>query len=261
MRGFVLILLAGVLSAEPVTVRQTEGALHGFLVLRTLNGTTIADGELTQITRGTQITSQLVYRFKDGSVQDETIVFSQTGHFRLLSDHLVQRGPAFKRQLDLSINVATGLVTVRYKDDKGRDKVESATLQLPPDLANGMVPVLLKNLAPGAGTTVSMVVATPKPLVVKLVVSPEGEETFNTSVTPHKATRYAVKMEIGGIRGLLAPMAGKQPADSHVWILGGNCPAFVKSEGPSFEGGPTWRTELVSPLWPAPALAPITRRR
>ena len=261
MRGIVLILMACAAWADPVTVRQTEGVLHGFLVLRTLNGATIADGELTQITRNGQITSQLVYRFKDGSLQDETIVFSQAGRFRLLSDHLVQKGPAFKRPMELSINVGTGLVTVRYKDEKGRDKLESATMQLPTDLANGMVPVLLKNLAPGtAPTTVSMLVATPKPMVVKLVITPEGEETFSTNATAHKATRYGVKVDIGGIRGMLAPMVGKQPADTHVWILGGNCPAFVKSEGPSFEGGPIWRTELVSPVWPV-ASAPLSPRK
>ena len=252
MRGLLLLVMVGTVMADPITVRQMEGSLHGFLVLRGLDGNVLADGELTQVTRAGQITSQLTYRFKDGSVQDETIVFSQTGKFRLLSDHLVQKGPAFKRAMDVTTNVATGLVTVHYKDDKGQDKVESATLKLPPDLANGMVPVLLKNLAPGAvTTTVSMVVATPKPLVVRLVISKEGEEAFAAGSTSHKATRYAVKMDIPGLRGVLAPMAGKQPRDTHVWILGGVCPAFVKSEGPSFEGGPSWRTELVSPVWPA----------
>ena len=57
------------------------------------------------------------------------------------------------------------------------------------------------------------------------------------------------KVEIGGVAGLLAPLAGKQPQDTHVWILGGDAPAFVKLEGPLYLGGPIWRIELTSPLW------------
>jgi hypothetical protein len=41
----------GAMSAEPVAVRHTEGLVHGFLVLRTLAGETLADGDLTQIAR------------------------------------------------------------------------------------------------------------------------------------------------------------------------------------------------------------------
>ena len=33
-------------------------------------------------------------------------------------------------------------------------------------------------------------------------------------------------MELGGIAGIVAPIIGKQPPDLHVWILGGDAPAF-----------------------------------
>jgi len=39
---------------------------------------------------------------------------------------------------------------------------------------------------------------------------------------------------------------GKQPADTHVWVLGGEAPAFVKAEGPLYVGGPIWRIQLAS---------------
>jgi hypothetical protein len=58
-----------------------------------------------------------------------------------------------------------------------------------------------------------------------------------------------VKVDIGGLPGVLAEIFGKKPADTHVWILDGEAPAFVKSEGPLALGGPTWRIELVSPVW------------
>jgi hypothetical protein len=236
------------LAAQPVVVKQTEGAIHGFLTLSSEDGTVVADGDLEQSAHGNRVTSRLIFHFKDGSLQDETTVFSQTGHFRLISDHLVQKGASFKRQMDLTVNGSTGVATARYSDD-GKEKVETAHLTLPADVANGMVPVLLKNLAPGASATASMVVASPKPILVKLAISGEGEDTFVVGGR-RKATKYVIKIEIGGVKGVLAPLVGKQPADSHVWILGGVAPAFVKSDGPSCEGCPIWRIELASPVWP-----------
>jgi hypothetical protein len=238
------------LSQEPAVVRQTEGEIHAFLTLRTLDGAIIADGDVTQASHGSRVTSRVVFHFKDGSLQDETTVFSQSGHFHLLSDHLIQKGPTFKRQVDLSINGSSGLVTVRSKDEGGKEKVDTETMKLPPDLANGMIPILLKNIAPGEqSTSASMVVATPKPLLVKLAISAEGEDSFSTGGASHKATRYVVKVEIGGVKGALAPLVGKQPPDTQVWILGGTSPAFVKSEGPSCEGCPIWRMELANAVW------------
>ena len=164
------LVCAATLSAEPVPVRHTEGIVHGFLALRTLDGATIANGDLIQRAAGTQVTSRLVFRFKDGSLHDETAVYSQRGTFRLLSDHLVQKGPAFPRPLDMTIG-RDGNVLVRYSDE-GKEKVEREHLELPPDLANGMILTLLKNVRPDAPPkTLSYVAATPKPRLVKLEIS------------------------------------------------------------------------------------------
>jgi hypothetical protein len=236
---------------DPATVRFTQGQIHGFLTLRTSDGALIANGEEIQVNHGDRVTSQLVFRFKDGSLQDETTVFTQSGHFRLLSDRLIQKGPAFKHPMDVTINGSTGVVTVHSQDDNGKEKVETATLQIPPDLANGMVPVLLTNMASGEqAATASMIVATPKPLLVKLAITAEGEDSFLTGSASHKAIRYDLKVDIPGVRGAIAPLVGKQPPDTHIWILAGSSPAFLKSEGPLCEGCPIWRTQLASPVWP-----------
>jgi hypothetical protein len=143
-----------------LSVHHTEGEIHGFLVLRNLVGDAIAEGDLAQVTRGDRVTAHLVYRFKDGSVSEETTVFSQRGTFRLVSDHLVQKGAAFKRPLDLAINGSTGQVTVRYTDDDGKEKVATDRLKLPPDVANGFLFSVLKNINTSVPkTTVSLVVA------------------------------------------------------------------------------------------------------
>ena len=68
------LLQPGAMPAAPVAVRHTEGSLHGFLVLRTLAGDTLADGDLVQVASGDRVTIRLVFRFKDGSVHDDTAV-------------------------------------------------------------------------------------------------------------------------------------------------------------------------------------------
>ena len=107
--------------------------MHGFLTLRSPEGAIIAGGDLTQVAQGDRVTSRLVFHFKDGSLQDETAVFSQRGHFQLVSDHLVQKGRAFERPLDMRIDGQSGQVTVRYLDEDGQEKTESERMELAPD--------------------------------------------------------------------------------------------------------------------------------
>jgi hypothetical protein len=245
------VLSGSATPASSVAVRYKEGLVHGFLVLTTLDGVPIAAGDLIQVARGDQVTNQLAFRFKDGSRQEETTVFSQRGNFRLISYHLVQKGPAFKNASDLSITCATGQIAVRYTDDAGKEKVASEHMTLPPDLANGLIPTLLANVRAGTPQMeVPMVVAAPKPRLVKIVVSAQGTETFSLAGFSREATHYAAKVNIGGVAGVVAPMVGKQPPDSQIWILGGEAPVFIKSETPAYMGGPMWRIQLVSPVWP-----------
>jgi hypothetical protein len=255
LKSLVVLLISaalfqsGAVSAERVPVRHVEGLVHGFLTLRSLEGETLAAGDMIQVVHGDTVTNHLIFRFKDGSVNDETAVFSQHGSFRLISDHLIQKGPTFPHPMDVSTDASAGQVTVRYTD-KGNEKITTDHLKLPPDLANGLVITLLKNIQPDAPEMkVSMVAATPKPELVELAISSQGEEPFSIAGSGRKATHYVVKVEIGGITGILAELLGKKPPDTHIWILGGEAPAFVRSEGPLYLGGPIWRIELTSPVW------------
>jgi len=245
-------ILSGVgASASSVAVRHREGFIHGFLVLSTLDGEAIAAGDLTQVARGDQVTTQLAFRFKDGSRQEEITVFSQRGNFQLISYHLIQKGPSFKNATDLSVNCGTGQVTVRYTDDDGKEKVANEHIPLAPDLGNGLIPTLLMNIPVGTPQIeVPVVVATPKPRLVKIIVKAQGTEPFSLAGFSHEATHYIGKVDIGGVAGVVAPMVGKQPPDSQIWILAGQAPVFLKSETLSYTGGPIWRMELVSPVWP-----------
>jgi len=84
------LLQPNTLSGEQVPVRQKEGLMHGFLALRTLQGKKIADGEMTQAVKEGRLTDHLIFHFSDGSIYEDTTIFTQKGSFRLLSDHLVE---------------------------------------------------------------------------------------------------------------------------------------------------------------------------
>lgn len=250
----------GVLPAEPVAVRYTEGSLQGFLVLRTLDDQLLADGDLIQTVSGDQVTARLVFRFKDGSIHDETTVYSQRQRFQLISDRLVQKGPTFPQPLEMSLDGTTGQVTVRYQDENGEYESQAERFDIPPDLANGIVPKLLMN-APSdkVPRTVSVIAATPKPRLVKLAITAAGTEQFSIGGAARQATHYILKAQIGGVAGMLAPLLGRQPPDSHVWILGGDVPAFVRAEQPLYVGGPVWSIEHASPVRPRTPTSPSAK--
>ena len=233
---------------HPVPVRYTEGITHGFLTLRTLSDEHLADGDLFQTTRGEQVTARMELRFKDGSVEEETTVFSQRGHFALLRYRLVQKGPAFPNPCDVDVDVPKGLVTARVVD-KGKESVSSEHLDMPPDLSNGLVVIAIKNLAPGDRAALSMIVAAPKPRLIGLDVSPAGSDPYTMGVIARKASKYVVKVDLRGVAGVVAPLIGKQPPDTSIWITEGEAPTFAKMEGPFYPGGPLWRMELTSPTW------------
>ena len=239
------------LSAEPVPVQHLEGLTHGFLSLRSPEGRLLASGDLIQNMRNDRVTSRLVFHFKDGSLSDETTVFSERGQFLLLSDHLVQKGPSFPQPLDMTIDRATGHAAVRYRDKHGDEKVEDEKMDLPADLANGMMLInVMKNVRGDAPPkSLSFIVATPKPRLVKLMISVAGSDPFYIAGAKKAATHYVLHVDLGGVTGVVAPIIGKEPPDAHVWILEGEAPAFVRSRSQMFQDAPVWQIDLFGPQW------------
>ncbi len=248
---FICLCMSPRALAGPVQVRHYEGAVHGFLVLRTPAGKIIAVGDVVETTRNGQVTTKLEFHFADTSLHEETSVFTQRGSFHLQSYHLIEKGPAFEHPLEMWIDVAKNQVRVRDRKD-GKNKLSTDHVDLPADLANGIVPILVKNLPLGAqAVTVSLVAATPKPRVVQLTITPEGEDSFSVAGSQRKAKTFVAKVKIGGVTGAVASLAGKQPPDTHFWISAGDAPTFLKSEGPIAANTPVWQIELASPVWPA----------
>lgn len=106
-----------------------------------------------------------------------------------------------------------------------------------------MMAVTLRNMDPRTPLTVSYVAATPKPMLVRLHISNAGLDAFSAAGRPVKATHDVITIDLGGVKGLIAPLVGKQPPDQHVWILTGDAPVFVASETNFYMGAPAWRME------------------
>lgn len=169
-----ILWIAPSLGAAPIPVQFTEGVSRGFLTLRSQDGGKLADGDILQTLKGEVVESRLVFHFVDGSLYDETVAFSQHRVFTLQRYHLVQRGPSFSIRLEISFDRETGQYKGWYADEEGGEKTLGGTIEMPPDLYNGMIAMLLRNLPRGASETVQMVTFTPKPRLVKLHLSPLG---------------------------------------------------------------------------------------
>src|ERR1043166_401232 len=106
--GFFLWLSATAWS-EPVAVRFPEGVTRAFPAVRSLEGKTLAFGDFVQVAREDRVHSRLLFRFKDGSVHDENVVFSQRGVFRMESYRLIQKGPSFPETLEVALDRQSGV--------------------------------------------------------------------------------------------------------------------------------------------------------
>ena len=235
------LVLCPAVKADSVLVRFTEGVSRGFLTLRSANGDKLADGELFQVLRPRGLESRLVFRFTDGSLYDETVLYSQRRVFSLLHYRLIQRGASFPLTLDVSFDRKRAWYEVRSRNGTGPEKLLSGQLDLPPDVYNGMTATLLKNLRHGASETVHLVAFTPTPRLVKLHLTPAGDEAVRVGDALMQATRYQVRTDLEGLVGFFASLLGKELPVLHYWIVGGEVPAFVRFEGPFFMDGPVWR--------------------
>ncbi|MDP2381974.1 MAG: hypothetical protein Q8N00_04150 [Nitrospirota bacterium] len=244
-------LLSSPADAAPVSVRFSEGVTHGFLLVRSLAGETIGQGEMTQVVKeGDLVESRLVLRFKDGSLHDEHVAFSQQHVFTMIRYHLVQQGPSFPEQLDVSADRSTGTYKVRSKARKdAQEQVLTGKFALPNDTYNGMLVTMLLNLPKGASDTVHLLAFTPGPEAIKLDLLLMGERTVQVGEVSRKALHYAFKPDMGMIRKFIGKAVGKLPAHFHYdcWILADEVPSFVQFEGPLQLMGPIMRIELVSP--------------
>lgn len=222
-------------------------------MLKDTQGRTLAYGDLIQVAHGNRVTSRFVFHFRDGSVDDDTTTYTQQRTFHLVRDHRVQKGPSFPKPSDITIDCASGTVTSRKMGNDGKVEAEIQKLDIPLDVANGMMLPLMNNISFNVSETDLSYIATSnsRSRVIQLAIRPSGPESMLIAGSHRQAMEFTIEIRLGGVAGVIAPVIGKQPDDLHIWVLGGRVPVVVAEEGQLYEGGPIWRIELVSPTWPS----------
>jgi hypothetical protein len=238
------------LTAAQIPVRFAEGVAHGFLLLRSMDGALLATGDLLQIARDGEVEKRMVFHFEDGSEYEESVVFTERDLYSMRSYRLSQRGPAFADEMEISLERATGKwrVTTRARSD-GRERTLEGALELPPDVYNGLILTVAKDLPRGAKETVHYVAFTPEPRIIEIGIAPAGEQKVLVGRLAKTAIHYVLKPQLGIFLKVFATLLGRAPPDEHIWFVPDDVPAFVRFEGPLYPAGPIWRIELASPRW------------
>jgi hypothetical protein len=244
--AFFAITLCAAALAEPISVRHIQRPMHRFMVARSEDGKTIASGEFSQVVQGDEVTMRMIYRFADGSIDDETTTYRQQGTFRLVRNHHIQKGPFFTKPIDFMVEAATGVATTRTIDKNGKIHVESKHVDLPNDLANGLVGTLLLNVPHNtAPFRVGMLAPVGGGRLVRLLISAENEQTVDLEGQTFKATVFRIHPELGGFVRVIARLLGLQPKDVIVWVLEGEDPAVAVIVGQLGGYGPVVSSDLV----------------
>ena len=215
------------------------------MVARSATGEIIARVEFTETVQGDEVTMRLTYHFVDGSIDDETTTYRQQGKFQLVRNRHIQKGPFFAKPVDFAVETSTGTATTRTTDKNGNMHVESEHIDLPDDLANGFVGTLLLNVPPNtAPFRVGILAPVFGGRLIRILISPEGEQPFHKSGQALKATVFRIHPELGGILGWLAQLLGLEPKDVMVWVLEGEEPAVMRVVGQLGGSGPVVSSEL-----------------
>jgi hypothetical protein len=238
------IVLMPTMHAAPIAVKHSQGTQHGYLALRSESGELIGHGDMIQMARGNHVTTELLLHFKDGSVDDEISNYTQAGAFHLVSDHHVQKGPFFAKQLDMTVDGA-GNVVVHTTEKDGKEKTDTQRIDLPSDDSNGMICALFTNISARAAVNVGIVVpALGKGRLIKLAITPSTPQHFTEVGRTETADVFRMHMDLGGIVGAIAPIVGKQPADTFIWVAEGPAPQIVRLLGSLAEDTPPVSIEL-----------------
>ena len=223
-----------------------------FQSFSTTDNETLAQGDFAQVRAGDQVTARLVFRFKDGSLYDETVVFSQRDRFTLLSYRIVQRGPSFPetaRSLDGPADRAVREVRYRADEESAEEHLSGnarhSRRRLQRDaLADRQEPAARRRARPSRSSPSRRSPCRDAPALA----------AGHGRVPAGEVVRYHVRPKLG----LFASLLVTDVPDTRVWILLGEAPAFLKAEGPLYFMGPIWRVE--APLIHGCA-GPADRRR
>jgi hypothetical protein len=227
-------------AAAPVEMRLTEGVSNGFVIVKDQDGEVLAEGEVSQVATGAgRVVNRMLLRFKDGSVHDESVIFSQNHVLKMLQYQLEQKGPAFPNPIKVTLNGDTGAYTVRQgrsANDETKGKVG-----LPSDVYNGLTITLLKNLPSPSERRFHLISFDPEATMHEVVVAPVGTDEVQVAGKSTKAVHYRMKPVLAWWVKTLAWITNKRIPQYDFWLTKEALPAFVRFDGPLYGDGPVWR--------------------
>ena len=244
-----LVAISRAIDAATVPVLFSEGVTRGFLVVHDVRGSIVAHGDLVQTVKDGEIDKRMTLNFKDGSILDEKVTYTQERGFALKTYRLTEKGPTFDADTEISLNRPTGAYRVSKRDHKGgQEKIDEGTIELPTDVYNGMLMTIVKDLPPGANHTVHFVAFTPQPRIIEIEFVPLAErEKVKIGELTRSAVHYVMKPKLGVWLKLFATVLRRVPPDLHAWILPDEIPTFVAFEGLVGTTDDVWRIEAISP--------------
>jgi hypothetical protein len=245
MPALFAVILSNAAWAGQIPVRHVQPPEHELMVARSENGRVVARIEFKEEVQGDEVTMRLIYRFVDGSIDDEATTYTQQGTFRLVRNHHIEQGPFFARPIDFTIEASTGTATSRTTGKNGEIHSNTEHIDLPSDVANGFIGTLLLNVPPNTKPfRVGMLAPVFGGRLIRLLISPEGEKAFQKSGQTLKATVFRIHPELGGFTGMIALLFGLQPRDVMVWVLESEEPAVVRIVGQLGGSGSVLSSEL-----------------
>src|SRR5207248_382770 len=140
---------------------------------------------------------------------EERVTFTQHDVFRLVSYRLIQTGPAFAQDLDASLaREGNHYRVVARSHPDGRERTWEGSMDLPPDLYNGMIIMLLKNLSARDTEVVHLLAFTPRPRMIELALVPAGRPRVLNGSSSETALLFDLKPKLGALVGFFAHVMG-----------------------------------------------------
>ena len=122
--------------------------------------------------------------------------------------------------------------SARTRSREGKEASSQGALDVPGDLANGMLGLVLRNLPTGRSESVQIVAFTPEPRFLDVLLGPAAEAPVLTGGVQRSASLFVLKPKLRGIARLLAPLIGKEPPTLRYWISGARLRPSSGSRGP-----------------------------
>jgi hypothetical protein len=72
----------------------------------------------------------------------------------------------------------------------------------------------------------------------EVAISPHGEEPFSLLGSRRKGMHFTLKVELGGVAGVVAPLIGREPPKIQVWIIGRDSSSFRERRRATLSGRP-----------------------